>query len=72
MNRRWLYPYYVIALLLLVMWLTGCNRPHLTSQGNPFAKTERLTTTSQIAVEAGAVFSERDSKATVLALYLSP
>lgn len=47
MNRRWLYPYYVIVVLLLLMWLTGCDGPSGSPQANSSFSVEGHVTNAE-------------------------
>jgi hypothetical protein len=51
MAERWKYPFYVIALVLLVMWLTSCGGPAPT----PFAATVHVATADGAPVEGAPV-----------------
>lgn len=56
MNRRWLYPYYVIVVLLLIMWLTGCDSGNGSAQAsNPFSVEVRVETADGAPAEDAEV-----------------
>lgn len=59
MNRRWLYPYYVIAVLLLLMWLTGCDSEDGGSQAhNPFSVEVRVENAAGTSAEEAEVTAQ--------------